>query len=82
MTNEQEIKEWWERRIDNYINNYARWNKLTFPEAQVKFLIETHKKFLKGIPQALEKFMKGCSWTKSKIDSWCTHTEMAEEQIC
>ena len=61
MISKEEIKEWWERKIDNYIKNYARQNKLSFVQAQEKFLTETHKKFLEGIPQALEKFLKSCS---------------------
>lgn len=67
MISEEEIREWWERKIDNYIRNYAQRNKLSFVQAQAKFLIKTHEKFLEGIPQALENFLKSCSWTKRKI---------------
>jgi hypothetical protein len=56
MISKEEIKEWWERKIDNYIKNYARRNKLSFVQEQENFLTETHKKFLEGIPQALENF--------------------------
>ena len=61
MISEEEIKEWWERKIDNYIKNYARRNKLSFVQAQAKFLTETHEKFLEGIPQAFENFLKNGS---------------------
>ena len=50
MISEEESREWWERKIDNYIKNYARWNKLSFVQEQAKFLTETHEKFLEGIP--------------------------------
>ena len=69
MISEEEIREWWERKIDNYIKNYTRRNKLSFVQAQAKIFTETQEKILKGIPQALQKFLKSCSWTKSKIDS-------------
>ena len=69
MISEEEIKEWWERKIDNYIKNYARRNKLSLVQAQAIIFTETHEKFLESIPQALQKFLKSCSWTKSKIDS-------------
>lgn len=29
MISEEEIREWWERKIDNYIKNYARQNKMS-----------------------------------------------------
>ena len=61
MISEEEIKEWWERKIDNYIKNYAWWNKLSFIQAKEKFLTETHDKFLESIPQAFENFLKNCS---------------------
>ena len=58
MISEEDIREWWERKIDNYIKNYAWRNKLNFAQAQAKFLTETHEKFLKSIPQAFGKFLK------------------------
>ena len=61
MISEEEIREWWERKIDNYIKNYTRQNKLSFIQAQEKFLTETHEKLLKNIPQAFEKFIKSYS---------------------
>ena len=61
MISEEEIREWWERKIDNYIKKYAQQNKLSFLQAQEKFLTKTHEKFLESIPQALEKFLNSCS---------------------
>ena len=69
MVSEEAIREWWERKIHNYIKNYARRNKLSFVQAQEKFLTKTHEKFLEIILQALENFLKSCSLTKRKIDS-------------
>jgi DNA polymerase III delta subunit len=61
MISKEEVKEWWERKIDNYIKNYARWNKLSLAEAQAKFFTETHEKFFESIPQAFKKLLKICS---------------------
>ena len=58
MISEEDIKEWWERKIDNYIKNYARRNKLSFAQAQAKFITEAREKFLESIPQAFENFLK------------------------
>ena len=69
MISKEEIGEWWERKIDNYIKNYAWQNKLSLAQAQAKIFTETHEKFLKGISQALQKLLNSCSWTKSKVNS-------------
>ena len=61
MISEDEIREWWERKIDNYIKNYARQNKLSLTQAQAKNFTETHETFLKSILQALQKLLKSCS---------------------
>ena len=82
MISEEEIKEWWERKIDNYIKNYARWNKLSLTQTQEIFFTETHEYFHESIPQALQKSLQICSWAKRKIDNWCTHSKMVEEPIC
>ena len=50
MISEEEIREWWERKIDNYIKNHARWNKLSLMQAQAKIFTETHEKILESIP--------------------------------
>ena len=44
MIPEQEIKDWWERKISNYLQNYARRNILTVAEAKARFFTETHEK--------------------------------------
>ena len=46
MISEQEIKNWWECKIENYLQNYARRNKLTIAQAKEKLFIETHEKFV------------------------------------
>ena len=61
MISEEEIKVWWERKIDNYIKNYARWNKLSLAQAKEIFFIETHEKFLERIPQSIQKLLQCCS---------------------
>ena len=57
MILEQEIKDWWERKIANYLKNYARRNKLTVTEARERFFIETHENFIESVPQLLKKLL-------------------------
>ena len=57
MLSEEEIREWWDRKIANYIQNYARRNSLTLAQARARFFTETHEKFLESIPQELKKFL-------------------------
>ena len=61
MIIEEEIKDCWERKIDNYIKNYARWNKLSLAQAKEIFFTETHETFLESIPQAFQKSLQSCS---------------------
>ena len=55
MISEQEIKNWWEHKIANYLQNYARRNRLTIAQVKEKFFTETHEKFVELIPQLLKK---------------------------
>ena len=57
MISEQEIKDWWERKIANYLQNYAQRNRLTTAQAKERFFTETHEKFVESIPQLLKKLL-------------------------
>ena len=57
MILEQEIKDWWERKVTNYLHNYARRNRLTISQAKESFFTETHEKFVETVPQLLNKFL-------------------------
>ena len=57
MIPEQEIKDWWERKVANYLQNYARRNRLTIAQAKEIFFIETHEKFVESVPQLLKKLL-------------------------
>ena len=57
MISEQEIKNWWECKIMNYLQNYARRNKLTIAQARDKLFSKTHEKFVESIPQSLNKLL-------------------------
>ena len=57
MISEQEIKDWWERKIANYLQNYARRNRLTTAQAKERFFTETHEKFVESVPQLLKKLL-------------------------
>jgi DNA polymerase III delta subunit len=57
MLSEADIKEWWERKLKNYIQNYARRNGLTLAQARARFFTETHEKLLEALPQELKKFL-------------------------
>jgi hypothetical protein len=49
----QDIREWWERKIDKYIINYARRNNITLAKEWSRLFLETHERFLEAIPEAL-----------------------------
>ena len=57
MISEQDIKNWWECKIANYLQNYAKKNRLTIAHAKEKFFTETHEKFVELVPQILKKLM-------------------------
>ena len=57
MILEQEIKDWWERKIANYLKNYARRKRLTVAEAKERFFTETHENFVESVPQLLKQLL-------------------------
>ena len=57
MISEQEIKNWWECKIENYLQNYARRNRLTTAQEKAIFFTETHEKFVESMPQILKKLL-------------------------
>ena len=48
MIPDQEIKDWWDRKVANYLQNYARRNRLTVAEDKARFFTETHEKFIES----------------------------------
>ena len=57
MISEQEIKNWWECKIVNYLHNYTWRNRLTTTQAKEIFFTETHEKFVESVPQILKKLL-------------------------
>ena len=57
MISEQEIKDWWECKVENYLQNYALRNRLTTAQAKERFFTETHEKFIESVPQLLKKLL-------------------------
>ena len=57
MISEKEIKDWWECKTANYLQNYARRNKLTTAHAKERFFTKTHENFLESVPQLLKKLL-------------------------
>ena len=57
MIPEQEIKDWWECKVANYLQNYARRNRLKIAQAKEIFFIEMHEKFVESVPQILKKLL-------------------------
>ena len=43
--------------IANYLQNYARRNRLTITQVKEKFFTETHEKFVESVPQLLKKLL-------------------------
>ena len=57
MISEQEIKKWWECNIANYLQNYARRNRLTTAQEKERLFTETDEKFVESVPQLLKKIL-------------------------
>ena len=57
MIPEQEIKDWWECKIANYLQNYPQRNRLTVAEEKEIFFIEMHENFVELVPQLLKNFL-------------------------
>ena len=57
MIPKQEIKDWWNRKVVNYLQNYARRNRLTVVEAKARFFMEMHDKFVESMPQLLKQIL-------------------------
>ena len=57
MISEQEIKNWWEHKIANYLQNYTRRNRLMIAQAKERFFTENHEKFVESVPQLLKKLL-------------------------
>ena len=57
MILEQEINNWWDRKIANYLQNYARRNRLNISQEKERFFTETHEKFVESMPQLLKKLL-------------------------
>ena len=57
MISEQEIKDWWEHKVANYLRNYARRNRLMTAQAKKRFFTETHENFVESVPQLLKKLL-------------------------
>ena len=57
MIPEQEIKDWWEGKITNYLQNYVRRNRLTGAEEKEIFFTETHENFVESVPQILKQLL-------------------------
>ena len=57
MISEQEIKDWWEHKIANYLQNYAGRNRLMTVQAKARFFTETHEKYVKSVPQLLKQLL-------------------------
>ena len=57
MISKQEIKDWWEYKIENYLQNYARRNKLTIAQAKENFFLETQEKIVESVRCALKKHL-------------------------
>ena len=53
----QEIKDWWECKIANYLQNYARRNRLKVTQAKEIFFTKTHENFVELVPQLLKKLL-------------------------
>lgn len=53
----EEIQEWWDRNINNYLKNYARRNGLFITEARERFFTKSHKDLIESILIKIKKFI-------------------------
>ena len=57
MISEQEIKDWWECKVANYLQNYTQRNRLMTSEAKERLFTETHEMFVESVPHLLKKIL-------------------------
>ena len=57
MISEQEIKDWWEHKVANHLQNYVQRNRLMTAQEKERFFTETHEKFVELVPQLLKKLL-------------------------
>ena len=57
MIAEREIREYWDKKVMNCIQNYARRIKLTITQEREKFFSEAHEKFIEVVPHEIHKFL-------------------------
>ena len=57
MVSDGKIREWWNKNFENYIQNYAKRNKLTLAKYREKIFTEAHEKFIEAIPYELNKLI-------------------------
>ena len=57
MISKQEIKDWWEHKIENYLQNYVRRNRLTTAQEKERFFTKTHEKFVESVPHLLKELL-------------------------
>ena len=51
------MKDWWEHKIENYLQNYTRRNIMTIAEDKENLFSETHEKLFDSVPQSLNKLL-------------------------
>jgi hypothetical protein len=54
----EEIREWWQRKLENYLKKYTRRNFLTLTQARAQFFIETHEKILEKILEEIKNYIE------------------------
>ena len=57
MIPKQEIKDQWERKIANYLQNCTQRNRLMIAREKERLFTETHEKFVALVPQLLKKLL-------------------------
>ena len=57
MITEEYIKQWWNRKVMNYIQNYFKRNKLLLAQERERLFAETHQNFIEVVPHELKKLI-------------------------
>ena len=61
MLSEEEIREWWNQKIENYFKAYSKRKKLTLMQARAKLFIEIRENFLETISVGIQIFLENHS---------------------
>lgn len=70
MINDREIQEWWTKKLENYLKNYSRRNKMTLAQVRRKLFTETHENYLNLSLLSLSNSLKSFMTKTNDLSEW------------